>query len=439
MTNGLEVPMASMSAAPYRKLRRGRRKAGGLSEEQVAAHQRMRMYAAMIELAGARGYAATTTAELSRLAAMSKRDMYKRFPSKEAYFLATYDFVVHRAVRRLADVYAGEGHWRERLRRAFLEFAELVAEEPQAARLVLVEVLAVGPAAVGRMERTRVIFERILDASFAQAPDGVVLPAPLSKGIVCGVERIVRQRLLGGGIEELPALAEELLAWACSYRSVAVARLPDTHAVDPGYQTVRQPQVEARNEHARILRAVATLAALNGYTRLTSEQIVARAQVSSETFHAAYPSIEQCFLDALERMALEALVCAGEAARATDDRLTGVHRGIAALMDHIADDPILRKVAFVEVFSVGSAGIDRREVLLHQFTDLFADIVPPTERPSELVAEAIVGAIWGLVHHYVVHGASWQLPSMTNAATYLALAPLVGGKRAVKTILKGSH
>jgi AcrR family transcriptional regulator len=208
------APSIELLGARELKLPRGRHAADGLSREQVAAHQRLRLYGAMIELAATRGYVGTTTRELSRLAGVSKQDMYRRFPSKEAYFLATYDFIVRRAVRRIAVVYGGEGHWRERLRGAFGEFAALAALEPKAARLVLVEVLDAGPAALARLARTRRVFEQLVGASFGEAPDGLRLPPQVVRGIVCGVERVTRQALLAGSVERLPGLADQLLEWA---------------------------------------------------------------------------------------------------------------------------------------------------------------------------------------------------------------------------------
>jgi AcrR family transcriptional regulator len=426
----------------YRKLRP---RPNGPGHDAVRDHQRARLYAAMIDTLPARGYEATNITELCKRAHVSTKSAYQLFGNKQGYFLATYDHVVDCAVNRIGTAYARGGGWRERLRRAFVEFADLVVEEPNAARLVLVELLGVdaGPAlaeptertraVVRRMEGTRGVFERMVGASFSEAPGGVRLPRLVTKGIVCGVERITRQRLLAGGIEELPELADELLDWALSYSSAEVARLSELAPAPP---RARPPvRARARNERARVLSAAASLAASNGYTSLTPVQITERAGTSLTTFNAMYPSVEQCFLAALDRLGLEALVCAAEGSQATHDRLARVHKGIAALMDRVADDPVLRRVAFVEVFAVGPAGIDRREQLLHRFSALLTDTLPADLQASELIVEAIVGAIWGLVHHHVVHGAAHRLPDLTHEATYLALAPLVGPAQALETIL----
>ena len=128
-------------------------------------------------------------------------------------------------------------------------------------------------------------------------------------------------------------------------------------------------------------------------------------------------------------------MCAARASQSTEDRLVGVHRGMTALMAHIATDPVLVRVAFVEIFAVGPAAFKRRQRLLGQFTEQLARSVPRSQRPSDLVAEASVGAIWGIVHHHVTRGATHLLPGLADYATYLALAPIIGAQQAIEAIL----
>ena len=388
----------------------------------------------MIRLAGSRGYAATTTEALRVDATISKRDMYRHFPSKDALFLATYDYVVDRGLRHIGSAYAAEGDWRARLRAGFTQFATLVADDPNAARLALVEVLGMGPVVVGRMERTRSVFERALTASFDDAPDAVRLPPLLAKGIVCGIERVTRQRLLTGTTAQLPELVDELLDWALAYRCAAVADLPapptPAFPLAPRARATSDP-----NERARILQATAEIAARDGYLSLVPANIAKHAGVSPQTVRALYPDLQVCFFDALERLSVEVLVTAAVAARGAPDSFAAVHRGIAAVMGHVARDPVLRRVAFVQVFALGPAGVERREALLHRFTTLLVDTVPADLGASELVIEAIVGAIWGLIHHHVVNDGAHRLPGLSQDAAYLALAPLIGAARAVEVIL----
>ncbi len=98
-------------------------------------------------------------------------------------------------------------------------------------------------------------------------------------------------------------------------------------------------------------------------------RIARDAGVTEARFDELFESTEQCFLDALDRLGLEALVCATRASQGSEEPLSGVHRAIVALMRHIATSPVLVQVAFVEIFALGPAGIERRERLLGQFTD----------------------------------------------------------------------
>ncbi|HEY5343048.1 MAG TPA: TetR/AcrR family transcriptional regulator [Solirubrobacteraceae bacterium] len=431
-----DVPTTAELEPLYRALPRGQRAADGLTAEQVAADQRRRLHGAMIEVVTTDGYAAAGTRRLARLAAMSKQDMYRHFPSKERYFLATYDMIVGRAVDRVGGAYVQDGDWQLRLRRAFQQLAAEVVEEPQAARFALAEVLGSGPAGLQRMERTRAVFERMVGASFAQAPEGVALPPILVKGIVRGVERVIRQRLLSGREYELPALADELLAWALCYQSPALAELCESRSAGAPLRCCSRPlALRTSDERIRILRVAAQIAAKGGYARLTHGQIAYGAGVTESVVRERCGDVQECFLGALELLSVEALIGASTAAREAGDRLAGVHRGIAALMERVARDRALCRIAFVEVFALGPPAIERREALLAKFTDQLVNSLPADSRPSPPVAEAIVGAIWGIVHHHVTRGEAHLLPALADQIAYLALAPGIGGQDAVSVIL----
>jgi len=363
---------ASQPARPeplYVKLRPG---PNGPPHDAVAGNQRSRLIGAMIEVVAERGYAAATLARLVALAGVSKRAFHELFGTKEEYFLATYDAIVGNAVRRIGVAYRSEDDWQASLRGAFEAYAAEVVDEPKAARLVLVEALSAGPAALARMRRTRLTFEEMVSASFGEANDGVTLPPMIAKGIVCGVARITRQRLLAGDVAELPALADELLAWALSYRSLATHGLAlpsrtDSPECCDGPARWR-PRARGESDGARILRCAGRIAAAKGYAQLSRARIVRDAGVSEARFDELFESTEQCFLAALDRLGLEALVCATRAFQGSEQWPAGMHRAIAALMRHIATNPVLVQVAFVQTFALADVAeawrrVDRHEVV----------------------------------------------------------------------------
>jgi hypothetical protein len=59
---------------------------------------------------------------------------------------------------------------------------------------------------------------------------------------------------------------------------------------------------------------------------------------------------------------------------------------------------------------------------------------PAEQRPSELAAEASVGAVWAVVHHHVMHGATDRLPRVAPQLSFMALAPVLGAEETVRAI-----
>ena len=109
---------------------------------------------------------------------------------------------------------------------------------------------------------------------------------------------------------------------------------------------------------------------------------------------------------------------------------------MAALLGHIATSPELCRIAFVEIFALGPAGIERRERQLGRYTNQLISGLPHPCAPSRVGLEASVGAVWGILHHYITQGAAHVLPGLAPHATYLALAPVIGGEAAAELILR---
>jgi hypothetical protein len=49
-------------------------------------------------------------------------------------------------------------------------------------------------------------------------------------------------------------------------------------------------------------------------------------------------------------------------------------------------------------------------------------------------AEASVGAVWGIVHRHVATGRAQQLPRSAPVLSFMALAPAIGAREAVREI-----
>jgi AcrR family transcriptional regulator len=431
----------SEAAAPgrvaplYRKLRPRR---NGPAREEIAANQRARLCGAMIEAVAAAAYDQISVAGVCRLAGVSKRTFYEIFPNKAGCFLATHDSIVACATAQVRAAQGHKGDSEAGLGGSIEALVLAAGERPKAAGLALLAVPAAGRTALVRRDRARLQLERILASGFERAPHGSLLPLFVARGIACGVERAMRLWLLGGRVEDASELSQELAGWALSYDSPALAALADAA---PASGNLPAPWSPARprpgSERARMVRAVAEIVAHGGYSALSVTRIARRAEASEEAVRATYDGAEQCFLESLDLLGLEALVSAAKGSRRAGDGLPGVCRGIAALMEHLARDHVLREVLVLQELPAGSSAHDRRERLLGGFADLFAQCIPGSRAPTRLVAEATAGAVFGLIRHHAAIGAAGRLPGLAPHVTYVALAPLVGAEAASETILAG--
>jgi AcrR family transcriptional regulator len=126
----------------------------GFTREQVAHNQRERLIAGLATAVAERGYVAVTITDITRHARVSRRVFYENFEGKEECFLAAFEVVVGH-VRELAEeAAAGEPDWPRRAIAAAGAALSFFADEPDLARLCLVESQAAGPAVAARFHET---------------------------------------------------------------------------------------------------------------------------------------------------------------------------------------------------------------------------------------------------------------------------------------------
>jgi AcrR family transcriptional regulator len=389
----------------------------------------------MIELVAERGYNAIAVAMLTKRARVSKRDFYKHFSGKDECFLATYDLIINRSLRGVLTAVEGKGEWHRALGHGFLAFTRQIAGNPEAAQLALVEVFAAGAVAVERMLHTNQLFETLVAKSLALADGPAQLPPLVVKGIVAGCGRVARARLLSGNPRQLILDGGELVEWTLSFCDDEVARLCDLGATGEPPLPVTAAETPPGDERAMILAATARLASKEGYATLTVPRVRAASGVSRRSFDTHFDGVADCFLATLEMLSGRTMAAAEPFYLAAEDWASGIHRMVARLCRHLAGDPVLADLAFLEVFSPGSKAIQWRSETVAKLAAMLRRGAPPTRQPTVFAAEASVGAMWGVIHHFVATGRGRQLPIAAPMLSYIALAPALGGAAAVDVIL----
>ena len=459
----------------YRRLPTG---AHGLDPEEVRRDQRERLQTALIELIALRGYQAVRILDLTKLARVSRPTFYSLYADKEELFLAAYDEIAKRTASTIMTAYETQGSPGERLRRAMRAFAELAAAEPEAVSLMVLGAFGAGPRALERRNRTLQALEQSIAASRSagRSPTGARGAGAKKahgkddgrdltvKVILGGIREVTAARLRRGQVRTLPALADELVAWAESYPAKPPAGLgpagartarthtPDAAADEDGHAapqaSERARQAEGRlpsgrhdlprqfivkNQRERIVDATAAIVAEKGLAGLTIPEIARRASVSHQTFYEMYPTKEDAFLGAQKVGLHQALGIAVQAYEAQgEDWPMGVAAGIRALLDYLASEPAHAHLTVVDTFAASPLAIEIRDTGLHAFA---AYLQPGYHYAASrsvpgIAPEAIAGGIWQVLHDHIEHEQVQDIAELAPQLVYAALAPFIGGKEA---------
>jgi AcrR family transcriptional regulator len=177
----------------------------------------------MAELSAERGYEATKIGELVRRAGVARKTLYDNFDGKEEVFLAALDEATGELFAQVeAACAASGGEWRDRVAAGLRAFLAYVAENPAAARMLLVEAASATPTAFRRYEEAS---RRGVELLERNAPAGAGLPGTIAEALVGGVAWIVHGQVRSGAAAQALDLTPELVDFILSpYQGVAKSR-----------------------------------------------------------------------------------------------------------------------------------------------------------------------------------------------------------------------
>jgi AcrR family transcriptional regulator len=117
------------------------------------------------------GYAGSSSESISRRAAMSKATFYEHFSNKEQCMLALYEHATQivREAMATAAANAPTGDAEQRMKAGTRAFLTALAENPEYAQTLLVEIIGAGPAAVSRRDQIMQTFAAVLETENASA------------------------------------------------------------------------------------------------------------------------------------------------------------------------------------------------------------------------------------------------------------------------------
>lgn len=195
------------------------------------------------------------------------------------------------------------------------------------------------------------------------------------------------------------------------------------------------PEVVARAQRQRILRAMVSAVAALGYGNVRIADVVNRARVSRQSFYALFADKEECFL-AAHTEGLAVIVerlerWTARSAAAHPDPTAPITGAVGAYLQLAADEPEFAHCMLIELPAIGLPGLQARLAAHRQIAELLRGWHedarhahpewPPV--PSGRYAAA-VGAVHDLLFDAVASGRPGQAPTLRDDAVDAVLALL---------------
>jgi AcrR family transcriptional regulator len=184
--------------------------AHGIPPDVVALNQRERLIAAVAEACAEHGYAETSIAELAQRAGVSTATFYKLFAGKRECALEAHRELLERLLEEVDRACEAAQGWEAKVRAGVRTVLVLFAADAPTARLLTIEVLALGPAGAARNDAAIEAF-----SSRLRAGGGEVQRSPAADwALLAGIAMLLGKRVMAGEAAALPELENELVAMA---------------------------------------------------------------------------------------------------------------------------------------------------------------------------------------------------------------------------------
>ncbi len=174
--------------------------------------ERERLREAMVRVAAAEGYEATTVDDVVEMAGVPRETFDELFADKEACFLEAFDAVNDIVIAHMRTAFeeAG-GPWPDRIVTALRALVALLAAEAAVARMAMIEVIAAGEEGRERYRTSLARFTPMLEEGREYAAEGDRLPPDTARLAVGGATSLIFDEIRAGRGEELERVLPELV------------------------------------------------------------------------------------------------------------------------------------------------------------------------------------------------------------------------------------
>ena len=231
-----------------RRLPRGRH---ALTPEQVLEDQRRRLIAAVPRVAAKHGYEAMSVADLVGAAAVSRNAFYDNFADKGECFAAAHEACHERLLHLLEKPCKRRGSTvEERVETSLGSALELLAAEPEVARLLFVEAPGAGEGIARRYHEWLRRYGALLRSAFTPAGSGLGRALEIDEVIVGGIASRVAGEVLQGRGAQLHLLTPHIVAYVLAFSEPARLQRQATAVAAPESEAPAETEAQRRQAGA---------------------------------------------------------------------------------------------------------------------------------------------------------------------------------------------
>lgn len=399
----------------------------------------------MAQIAAEEGYGRATVTRVCSAAGLSRVTFYEHFPNGEECFVECCRNAVARFYEKVRS--GAGGHGAETAVWSLLEAILCEVEsDPQTARLILLESRG-GPPAT-RLEYVKLVASLrslLQPLCGAQGRQSRYLASP--GALLGGILGVAAVRVLLGGTHEIGGRRKHLARWVDSYRVEAQepplrecnwVQLGRRYGIGRSARVPREPGLSAgaMSRRGRLIEATAQVTALSGYAGLRVADVVAAAGVQRQAFYAEFRNKADAFQAVQVKKLRQSMAAAAAEFALGSTWPDRVWRGLAGLLDYLAEHPYEAELALLEVYAAGEEETriaqDSRAAFMLFLEEGYRQ--PVAARVSNIASEAVGAAIYALICEMLLQGQARRLPELLPESAFIALAPFIGPRRALEFV-----
>jgi AcrR family transcriptional regulator len=187
-----------------RPLPRGRHR---LSEEVVAGVQHERILHATAEVVCAKGYAASTVADIAAAAGLSREVFYTHLKDKREAFLKAQQLVFEQMIAASAGAFfTASTSWPQRIWEAIRTTTAWLLQQPTLAHFDFIEAYALGPSDAKRVDENVLAFSVFMEEGYRHRPEAAAVPRLFAEAITGSILEFAAFYIRHDRAQETPAL-----------------------------------------------------------------------------------------------------------------------------------------------------------------------------------------------------------------------------------------